>query len=168
MKGDFTREILQHWRSAASQAIPGIRIFLRRFSKSLPSGKVISEAHHSVFDSFDCLQCANCCKNSSPVFSRTDIGRIASFLRLSAADFEIQYLKSDAEGDFIPREKPCPFLDEMNYCRVYEVRPRSCRSFPHTDQPEAWTRHARMAGNARACPAAFAIVEKFQKERNRN
>jgi len=160
---DFTQETLLNWQSTAGKARAGIRLFLKRFSRNIPGSKILTEVHDSVFDSFDCLQCANCCRNSSPVFSRTDIRRIADFLDMSSAELEVRYLESDADGDFIPRSKPCPFLDEQNRCRVYEVRPKSCRNFPHTDQPEAWGRHALMAGNAMACPAAFAIVEKLRQ-----
>jgi Fe-S-cluster containining protein len=143
--------------------LPSIRIFLKRFSVSLPSSGVLEEVHDEVFSTFDCLQCAGCCKNSSPVFTRTDVSRIAAFLRIKPAQLELSYLKTDEEGDFIPKSKPCPFLLQDNRCQVYDVRPKSCRGFPHTDNPEAWERHAMMAGNVEACPAAFAIVEKFRQ-----
>lgn len=82
---------------------------------------------------------------------------------MKAGELEKQYLKADADGDFVPQSRPCPFIEPDNRCRVYEARPKSCRGFPHTDNPEAWERHQRMAGNAAACPAAFAIVEKFRQ-----
>ena len=163
MKTDFTGLIIRNWQTQAKKAMPAIRVFLKRFASSLPPHRVLAEEHERVFSQFDCLQCASCCKNSSPVFNRTDISRISSFLGQKPAELERLYLRADADGDFVPHSKPCPFLEPDNRCRVYEVRPKSCRGFPHTDNPEAWERHAIMAGNAAACPAAFAIAEKFRQ-----
>jgi Fe-S-cluster containining protein len=157
-----TGRLLLHWQQQVKKSMPAIRVFLRRFAASLPSHRVLSDEHDKVFSSFDCLQCASCCKNSSPVFTRTDVTRIAGYLSLKPAEFELRYLRADDEGDFIPLHKPCPFLLADNHCSVYDVRPKSCRGFPHTDNPDAWLRHGLMAGNAAACPAAFAIVEKFR------
>lgn len=142
--------------------MPAIKHFLRRFSASLPNYRVLAEEHEAVFSGFDCLQCASCCKNSSPVFNRTDISRIAAFLGMKPSELEQKHLRADEDGDFVPKSRPCPFLLDNNHCEVYEVRPKSCRGFPHTDNPEAWERASLMAGNAAACPAAFAIVEKFR------
>ena len=150
------------WQQQVRKAMPGIRVFLRRFVQSLPSHRTLASEHEKMFSSFDCLQCASCCKNSSPVFTRTDVTRIAGYLSLKPAEFELVYLRADNEGDYVPKSKPCPFLLPDNRCQVYDVRPKSCRGFPHTDNPEAWLRHSVMAGNAAACPAAFAIVEKFR------
>ena len=163
MSDFFTREWIQHWKKNSLKSSSAVLLFLRRFSRKLPAVRVLNQAHHSVFDEFDCLQCANCCKHSQPVFNRTDITRIAGFLGMAEREMELNYLKADADGDFVPMAKPCPFLNPDNHCRVYEVRPKSCRGFPHTDSPEAWSRPALLAGNAKACPAAFAIVEKFRK-----
>ena len=38
------------------------------------------------------------------------------------------YRKSESSGIAFFREK-CPFLNEKNQCRIYEIRPISCRSF---------------------------------------
>lgn len=163
MKEEFTKALISAWQKASTREKSGIPVFLKRFSRHLPAQKVLLKVHEEVFSDFDCLHCAGCCKNSSPVFTRTDVSRIAAYEGISPGELELRYLVSDSEGDYIPRSKPCPFLQENNYCRIYEVRPKSCRGFPHTDQPEVWQRHSVMAGNARACPAAWAIVEKFRK-----
>ena len=163
MNPEYTARLILHWQQQGKKLLPALRTFLKRFSASLPAHRVLAREHDIVFSEFDCLQCASCCKNSSPVFNRTDISRIAAFLGTKPAELELRYLQADADGDFVPRTKPCPFLGEDNRCDVYEVRPKSCRGFPHTDNPDAWERHKLMAGNAAACPAAFAIVEKFRK-----
>jgi len=82
--------------------------------------------------------------------------------------FETTYLRADADGDFIPKTKPCPFLNEDNTCQVYELRPKSCRGYPHTDAKEGWERPAMMAGNTLVCPATYKIVEKIKAALNQN
>jgi len=162
LKTNQTDKIIRSWQTNARKAIPAIRTFLKRFSGSLPPKRVLEEVHEEVFSEFDCLACASCCKNSSPVFTRADISRIAGHIGMKPGEMETRFLVSDKDGDFIPSSKPCPFLEKDNTCQVYEVRPKSCRGFPHTDNRSVWERHAFMAGNAAACPAAFSIVERFR------
>jgi Fe-S-cluster containining protein len=44
------------------------------------------------------------------------------------------YLLLDEEHDYVFRQQPCPFLGVDNYCSIYEVRPKACREYPHTDR----------------------------------
>jgi Fe-S-cluster containining protein len=81
---------------------------------------------------------------------------------MKAGTFELTYLHADPEGDFIPKDKPCPFLETDNTCRVYHIRPKSCQSYPHTDSREGWERHAALSINTVVCPAAFKIVEEMR------
>lgn len=164
MSSTYTDTLIRKWQHAPQKANAAIALFLKRISRNLPPHQKLTEVHEVVFADFDCLKCANCCKNSSPVFNKTDIRRIASFLGISERQLETEYLDSDSEGDFIPKTKPCPFLETDNHCRIYDVRPKSCRGFPHTDNPEFWNRHARMTGNVKACPAAREIVEKLMEK----
>ena len=84
--------------------------------------------HEEVFEEVDCLKCANCCKTTSPIFYQTDIERLAKGLRMRPGDFLEAYLRLDEDGDYVLKSSPCPFLDDDNYCRVYEHRPRACRA----------------------------------------
>lgn len=38
--------------------------------------KDFHSAHQNVFEETDCLQCANCCKTTSPIFYENDISRL--------------------------------------------------------------------------------------------
>ena len=91
-------------------------------------------AHEQVFNEMDCLQCANCCKTTSPIFYQNDIERIARSLRMRPGDFIEKYLRVDEDGDYVLTVAPCPFLDADNYCQVYDDRPKACREYPHTDR----------------------------------
>ncbi|HOY95668.1 MAG TPA: YkgJ family cysteine cluster protein [Catalimonadaceae bacterium] len=157
-----SKSILSDWKSNANRDFSKNKIFLKRISRSLPAISALQEAHDAVFEKMDCLECGNCCKSSSPVFNRTDINRISAFVGMKAGVFESTYLVADSDGDFIPKSKPCPFLEPDNTCQVYELRPKSCRGYPHTDTKEGWERHALLAGNTVYCPAAYRIVNQIR------
>src|SRR5215216_3072084 len=90
--------------------------------------------HEKVFEEVDCLECANCCKTTSPIFYQTDIERVAKSLRMKPGDFIEKYLRIDEDKDYVLKSSPCPFLDSDNYCQVYDDRPKACREYPHTDR----------------------------------
>ena len=108
MKTNQTDKIIRSWQTNARKAIPAIRTFLKRFAGSLPTQRVLEEVHEEVFSGFDCLSCASCCKNSSPVFTRADISRIAGYIGLKPGEMETRFLVSDKEGDFIPASQYLP------------------------------------------------------------
>lgn len=120
------------------------------------------EAHEEAFDCIDCLQCANCCKTTGPLFTDKDVVRIAKHLRLKPQAFIDQYLRVDEDSDFVLQKVPCPFLGADNYCGIYDVRPKACREYPHTDrvkQSQLFSLHLK---NTEVCPAVFEMVEKIK------
>jgi len=119
--------------------------------------------HDEVFDDIDCLQCANCCKTTSPIFYQNDIERIAKALRMKPGDFVERYLRVDEDNDFVLKSSPCPFLDGENYCSVYEDRPRACREYPHTDRKKMVQLIELTHKNTLVCPAVLEIVERLRK-----
>ena len=46
---------------------------------------------------------------------------------------------------------------------IYEVRPKACREFPHTDRPKIYQIAQHTQKNVAICPAAFEIVEKMKQ-----
>ncbi|SHG91430.1 YkgJ family cysteine cluster protein [Flagellimonas flava] len=124
---------------------------------------VMQELHQDEFERTDCLQCANCCKTTGPLFTNTDIERIAKFFRLKPSQFIAQYLRLDEENDYILQEVPCAFLGADNYCSIYDVRPKACREFPHTDRKKFQQISNLTLKNVAICPAAFHIVEEMKR-----
>ena len=122
------------------------------------------DLHDEVFQEIDCLECANCCKTTSPIFRDKDIDRIAQHLGMRPAQLVDQYLHLDEEGDYVLNIAPCPFLDEQNYCDIYEYRPRACREYPHTDRKNFHQILDLTLKNTSICPAAFEIVQRLKKE----
>ena len=121
--------------------------------------RIMAELHEREFEKTDCLACANCCKTSGPLFTEKDIVRIAKHLRMKPQAFTEQYLRIDEDRDWVLQELPCTFLGADNRCSIYEVRPKACREFPHTDRKKFQQITHLTLKNVAICPAAFNIVE---------
>ena len=125
--------------------------------------ETVLELHEEVFEEMDCLQCANCCKTTSPIFRDKDIERIAQHLGMRPAAFVEKYLHLDEDGDYVHNGAPCPFLGYDNYCSIYEVRPKACREYPHTDRKQIYQIGKLTIKNTEICPAAFEIVKRLRE-----
>lgn len=121
------------------------------------------ELHDKTFRKIDCLQCANCCKTTSPIFRDVDIKRLAKKMRLPEVKFIDTYLKMDEEGDYVLTKAPCPFLGDDNYCSVYD-RPLACREYPHTDRKNMFQILNLTRKNMEICPAVVTIMQEISKK----
>ena len=135
----------------------------RRTPKNLDV--VVQEIHDKEFEKTDCLTCGNCCKTTSPIFTEKDIERISKYLRIKVVDFENQYLERDEDDFMILKSAPCTFLDESdNSCFIYDVRPKACSEYPHTNRKKFIQLAELTVKNTEICPAAYAIVEELKKQ----
>ena len=48
-------------------------------------------------------------------------------------DFISTYLRVDEDNDYVLQSYRV-LLGTDNYCSIYDVRPKACREFPHTDR----------------------------------
>ncbi|MEG0761060.1 MAG: YkgJ family cysteine cluster protein, partial [Chryseobacterium sp.] len=73
--------------------------FLEVLKKKPPKNLdyIVQEVHDKVFEKVDCLQCANCCKTTGPLYTEKDIERISKHLRMKQVDFENKFLRVDEE-----------------------------------------------------------------------
>jgi uncharacterized protein len=136
-------------------------IFLRKI-KSIDTAtfyNVLKATHTNVFAKTDCLTCANCCKTSPPLISKSDIKRIASFLNTTPKIFEREYVITDYNGEM---SFPCRFLQDDNTCSIYDVRPEACRRYPHTDEKDYALRTKLNIENTIVCPAAVKILNQLK------
>ncbi|MFK7923543.1 MAG: YkgJ family cysteine cluster protein [Bacteroidia bacterium] len=142
------------------------KAFFRWIKRKKPKNldEAVGELHHEVFADFDCLTCGNCCKTTSPVFTDKDIDRIAKHERMKPSQFVDQYLHLDEEGDYVLNESPCHFLAADNYCLIYDVRPKACREYPHTNRKRFRQVLGLTEKNAELCPATHKIVERLKEE----
>jgi Fe-S-cluster containining protein len=139
--------------------------FFDKLKKSLPKDldQQFHQLHDEAFERIDCLQCANCCKTTGPLFTQKDVERLATHFRIKPSAFMQKYLHVDEDGDLVLNVLPCPFLGADNYCTVYENRPNACREYPHTNQRKMHTILKETYNNVSVCPAVFEMVEKLKK-----
>lgn len=131
-------------------------------SKSLDAD--VSRQHTLVFEKLDCLQCANCCKTTSPRLFQSDIDRMAKAVKMKSSDFTDQYIKVDEDGDYVFHSIPCPFLGNDNYCEIYNSRPRACREYPHTDRKRFHQVLNLTLKNTEICPAVCKIFDGLREK----
>ena len=139
--------------------------FFKKLRKKKPKNldKEVQEIHNEVFEEVDCLKCANCCKTTGPLFTNNDINRIAKHFKMKPGSFIDQFLRIDDDQDYVLQQTPCHFLGADNYCSIYEVRPKACREYPHTDRKKIYQIGTLTVNNTSICPAAFKIVERMKE-----
>ena len=124
---------------------------------------IMQELHEEEFKKTDCLTCANCCKTTGPLFTDKDVQRIAKHFKQKPQQFIETYLRVDEDKDYVLKSVPCTFLGADNYCSIYDVRPKACREFPHTDRKKFQQISNLTLKNVAICPAAYNIVEEMKK-----
>lgn len=140
------------------------KAFLEGLKKKKPKNLdfVLNQIHNEIFDKTNCIECANCCITTGPLLLEKDIDNLSKYLKLKPRDFIEKYLRKDEDTDWVFKTMPCPFLDNQNYCMVYENRPKACREYPHTDRRKFYQINHLTLQNVAICPAAFEIVEKLK------
>lgn len=123
---------------------------------------VVQEVHEQIFEKINCLECANCCKTTGPLFTEKDIERVSRHLRMKASDFESKFLRVDEDRDKVLQYLPCWFLNADNTCSIYEVRPKACREFPHTNRKKIYQINHLTIKNSVVCPAVYEFLEKMK------
>lgn len=100
---------------------------------------------------FECTQCGGCCTGFPGTVRVTDkeIEKLARRLGISDTEFREGYTRSVGAEELSLQEKPnldCIFYDNDVGCRVYEDRPKQCRTWPFwrrvVRSEETWEREA--------------------------
>lgn len=145
---------------------PENKKFFDKLKKKTPKNLdyVMQDLHDTEFKKTSCLDCANCCKTTGPLFTTTDIERISKHLKQKQQQFIDRYLRIDEENDYVLQSVPCTFLQNDNGCIIYDVRPKACREFPHTDRKKFQQINNLTLQNIAICPAAYNIVENMKKK----
>ncbi len=128
--------------------------------------KFFHQGHKEAFDEIDCLQCANCCKTTSPRLFSKDIEMMASALKMRPSEFMQNYVRVDEDNDYVFNTTPCPFLGEDNYCKIYEGRPKACREYPHTNRKNMSQILDLTALNLMICPAVHHILKSLSQAKH--
>lgn len=158
-------EFLQKLPDLAKKSQRETKKFLNHLKQKSPKDldEVMEKLHEETFRKIDCMLCANCCKTTSPLFLRPDIDRISKYLKMKPTDFETRFLHQDEDNDVVLQQLPCAFLNADNSCNIYDVRPRACREFPHTDRKKFYQINHLTEKNVAICPATYEIVERMKQ-----
>ncbi|MFN3020103.1 YkgJ family cysteine cluster protein [Chryseobacterium sp. TY3] len=157
---------IEHYKRLAEQKSKEHKKFVEQLKKKPPKNLdyVVEDTHEETFEEIDCLSCANCCKTTGPLFTEKDKERIAKHLRMKISDFETKFLRVDEDQDWVLKSTPCFFLDANdNKCSIYDVRPKACREYPHTDRKKIYQINNLTLKNTLICPATYVFVEKLRK-----
>lgn len=156
---------LDVYKEKAKQKSKEHQQFLNRLKKRPPKklDYIALEVHEEVFEEIDCLACANCCKTTGPLYTEKDIQRISKHLKMKAVDFEAKFLRVDEDNDKVLQNLPCYFLGDDNKCLIYDVRPKACREYPHTDRKKIYQINHLTLKNTLICPATYEFVERLEK-----
>lgn len=159
------KNLIAVWQNQKKSRKKPQQKFLRhlRKKKGKHFNELADDLHEEVFKEVDCLDCANCCSSIPPIVNRTDANRIAKHLNMKVRDFQEEYLVQDEDGDMVMKTTPCTFLLDDHKCLIYEVRPKACRQYPHTDDMEFMNNLKLHLPNAQYCPAVFHILERMMK-----
>jgi len=159
-------EILKELPKKAKEKQAENKKFFTKLKKRPPKNLdyVMQELHENEFEKTDCLTCANCCKTTGPLFTNADVERIAKHFRQKPQQFITQYLRVDEDNDYVLQQVPCTFLGADNYCAIYDVRPKACREFPHTNRKKFQQISNLTMKNIAICPAAYNIVEEMKRK----
>ena len=160
------KERLQQLPQLAREKHNQNKKFFTKLKKKPPKqlDYLMQELHDVEFERTDCLQCANCCKTTGPLFTDKDITRIAKHLRMKEQAFITTYLRIDEDQDYVLQEVPCAFLGADNYCAIYDVRPKACSEYPHTNRKKFHQLGNLTLKNTHICPATYAIVEAMKQK----
>jgi Fe-S-cluster containining protein len=140
--------------------------YFARLKKRTPKNLdvIMQDLHKKEFEKTDCLACGNCCKTTSPIFTNKDVERISKHFKMKEVAFIAQYLDRDEDDFYVLKTAPCTFFDETdNTCFIYDVRPKACSEYPHTNRRKFIQLTGLTLKNTDVCPAAYNIVEKLKQ-----
>ena len=159
-------KFLEQLPKLAEEAKKENQQYFARLKKRTPKrlDYLMQELHEEEFKKTDCLTCGNCCKTTSPIFTNIDVDRISKRLKMKAAAFTAQYLLRDEDDFLVLKTAPCTFFNEAdNTCFIYDVRPKACAEYPHTNRKKFIGITDLTIDNTTVCPAAYNIVENLKK-----
>lgn len=157
---------LEEYKLASKARLTESKIYFKKLIKKTPKNLdlIMQDLHEEVFNYTDCLRCANCCKTTSPIFTIKDIAKISKHLKMKEIQFINQYLRVDEDDFYVLQKAPCSFLMDDNECMIYEVRPKACSEYPHTNRKKFIQIANLTLNNTEVCPAVYDIVEKLKQK----
>ncbi|MEK9658254.1 MAG: YkgJ family cysteine cluster protein [bacterium] len=118
------------------------------------------EQKDSILEAFKCQGSGNCCRCPGYVYvTDQELENMAKILDMNPADFRQQYTKTRSGWTLVsdPRFRPACFLNDQQRCKVYDARPKACRSYP--DWPSIWKDDASVIHESTLCPGLKQAID---------
>ena len=141
------------------------RNFLKANADERELDKQFRRLHNEIFSGYDCDKCRNCCKEYDIIIPEQDLERDAKKLGMKKSVFISLFLERDKDdGSYVVRKKPCIFLEPDGKCVLGNCRPKECKEYPYTNQPDRLHSLYNMLETIEVCPVAFEIYERLKEE----
>lgn len=140
------------------------RSFLKNHADEEELDKQFLVLHNELFADYECRNCRNCCKMYKGTFQEDELAKAAGYLKLTTDQFKDFFLESnDIEYTYETKHSPCDFLEKNGECKLGDMKPGSCKTYPHTNQPERlWSLYS-VLNAVEVCPVAFEIFERLKE-----
>jgi uncharacterized protein len=138
------------------------RTFLKGEITSKMLDSVVHRLYQEIVAEIDCTDCANCCREITPVLEQEDIEAFAQGLRILPKELTDKYMLKNEKG-FSFSQAPCQFLHEKR-CTNYGARPKDCQSYPHLHKDDMMSRLMGVVENYCICPIVFNVYEGLKRE----
>jgi Fe-S-cluster containining protein len=123
---------------------------------------------------FECTRCGACCSGFAGTVRVTgeEVALLARRLGVSEADFRKGYTRSVGACHLSLQETgelDCVFYDRSEGCRVYEARPKQCRTWPFWGRvvrtPATWEKQAESCPGMNDGPLVDAeTIRRFSED----
>jgi len=155
-------EKIRYWGQRNRDENFDFRSFLK-INDSENIDKIVHKIDTEIRKQIDCTKCGNCCIQQSPTLTKNDISRISEFIGLSENEFIENYIDSSDKEEIIFVNRPCKFLKNRK-CTIYDLRPKDCISYPHTQKKDFTSRLLGVIENYSVCPIVFNLVEQLKND----
>ena len=161
-------DLIKAWQEDNTKTKESASKIISQFAEKHPKeiqDDLTKKINEEVTSNINCLDCANCCKTTVTTFTQEDIHKASRHLGVSKKEFIRKYLINDM-NEYTTITTPCPFLLNDNKCKIYEVRPHACRSFPHTHKKNFIALGNVHKANFVICPITYNIVKGIELKIN--
>lgn len=163
----MANNLLRHHAKEFQKNRKRLRQFITRNEDTISEkdAPLLADAEKTAWEKVNCLDCANCCKVMTPTYTKADIERISTYLKMTPTEFKKKWLVYERESrSWVNKSRPCQFLDlKTNKCTIYEVRPADCAGFPHLQKRPFKDYFYLHKQNIEYCPATLEMVKKFEE-----
>lgn len=158
-------DLIKAWQDDNTKTNESASGIIDRFAEKYPKeiqDDISIKINEEVTSSINCLDCANCCKTTVTTFTQEDINKASKHLGESKKEFIRKYLINDMD-EYTTITTPCPFLLDDNKCKIYEVRPHACSSFPHTHKKKFVALGNVHKANYALCPITYNVIKRIEE-----